>query len=266
MQRAIVFLTVQPSPECILFAEELQRAGHTVFLAIDDPTYDARKLPFATIQYSSDLMQAKGYIGLLLPYTAKNRPCAWEKAMYHFCEVAKSYKQVWFLEDDVFVSSADAFENINRQYPHADLVCRANIHSERSCFWPHWYMVQGKMQKPWYRSMMCACRLSRKLLNLIATFVEKKKYLCYHEIFFNTLAVQNNLRIRNPPELQGILWRFEWTKHNIQRGCMYHPVKNQSNHPILRKELAMYPRKNQLSKAAIPNETKLPDAVKIEST
>jgi len=242
MPSAVIFLTVHPSPELVAFAAELQTDALAVYIAIDDSSYDATALPVKAIQYSSQECLDHGFFGIVLPYTVKNerRPCAWEKAMYHVCVKDTSYDFVYFIEDDVFISNTAAIDAMERRYKTADLLCAS--HGSYNPKWPHW--PRNKLlPQPWFNSMMCACRLSKKLLAIIREFGAVHKTLMYHEYFFNTLAAMHKLEIQTPVELRNITWNNKWTESNIQLGLMYHPVKIQKAHPLLRLYLIRHPLK-----------------------
>ena len=52
---------------------------------------------------------------------------------------------------------------------------------------------------------------------------------------FNTLALHNNLNIKDIEELKTIVWRNEWTKKDININNLYHPVKSIEEQYQLRK-------------------------------
>jgi len=236
---AIVFLTYIPSEELIAFSNDLQKScDSNVYICIDDDTYDHTQICVRTLKYSSEVCAHNGFKNLLLYYTAKLRPCAWEKAMYHFCVIDKSYDFVWFIEDDVLITSLQTISDIDKKYPEADLLCSSNAHLDNTSKWPHLWTARS-LPKPWFFSMMCACRLSKNLMFKIREFVDINKTLHFHEVFLNILAYQHKLKVENPDELKGILCKPIWNINNITLGHMYHPVKKQPRHEILRRELAL---------------------------
>jgi hypothetical protein len=236
---AIVFLTYRPSNELIAFTKDLQESCRSsVYICIDDDAYDHTQISVRTLKYSSAVCAHNGFKNLLLYCTAKLRPCAWEKAMFHFCVIETSYDFVWFIEDDVLITSLQTIPDIDRKYPFADLLCRSNDPLDITSKWPHLKTARS-LPKPWFFSMMCACRLSKNLLFNINKFANIKKTLHFHEVFFNILAYQYKLKVVNPHELNGILWRHNWDINNITLGHMYHPVKEQDRHDTLRRDLAI---------------------------
>lgn len=236
---AIVFLTYIPSKELIAFSNDLQKScDSNVYICIDDDTYDHTQISVRTLKYRSEVCADNGFKNLLLYCTTKLRPCAWEKAMYHFCVIDKSYDFVWFIEDDVLITSLQTISDIDKKYPEADLLCRSNDPLDITSKWPNLWTARS-LPKPWFFSMMCACRLSKNLLYKIREFVDINKTLHFHEVFFNILAYQHKLKVENPDELKGILWIQNWNINNITLGHMYHPVKAQYLHDILRRQLTI---------------------------
>ena len=234
MKSAVALLTVRPSEETLAFAKELQTKGHAVYVIADDSNYKGN---MPVIQYSSDTMIENGYKDLLLFYTSKGRPCSWEKAMYHFCIVETKHDHVWFIEEDVFVSSANALSNLDSKYPNADLLSKEHASCMNASDWPNWMLAKDKLPLPWFKSMVCASRISRKLFSKVAEYAKENKYLVFHEFLLNTLAHHSNLLVKTPEELSGIMWKFHWYIPNMKKGYLYHPVKETALHAVLRKAL-----------------------------
>lgn len=235
MRNAIVFLTYQPNTELIKFANRFNSPNLVPYICIDDSNYNTNNIKVKTIQYSYDECSSKGFIGLILPFTLQNtyRPCAWDKAMYHFCVKDTSFDNVYFVEDDVLIKSPLEIYNIEKTYPKADLICSSHISFKMDPFWPHWIICHDLHDKLLYHSMMCICRLSKKLLNNILNFAEKHGKLCYHECFFNVLAADNNYIIENPFEFKNITWNTNWNLIDFKLGLLYHPVKNVEIHKLI---------------------------------
>jgi hypothetical protein len=83
--------------------------------------------------------------------------------------------------------------------------------------------------------MICAVRVSKKLMKHIDDFVIKEKRLLYGEVLFNKISIDNNLSVTTPTELSSILYRYEWTKGEIKKENLYHPIKNTNKHDEFRK-------------------------------
>ena len=117
---AIVFLTRKPHPTMLEYLPELKRDGYDIYVCADDTLSG----PF--LQYTSRECEEAGYKNGLLPWHMP-RPSAWEKALYHFCEKDTQYDHVWFIEDDVLITSADALYKMDQQYPASDLLSESHI-------------------------------------------------------------------------------------------------------------------------------------------
>ena len=81
--------------------------------------------------------------------------------------------------------------------------------------------------------MICAIRCSYNLIQLIGKHAEKYGKLYVDESIFNTIALQNNLSIITPKELQNILFRKkvkgrngDWDISEIKPTHLYHPFKD----------------------------------------
>lgn len=240
MPNALVFLCVEPNKYLIELALEIKSEDLSIFIVIDNSEYDITNLPsdITAIQYDNAICQSEGYIGSLLKVTLKNvfRPCAWDKALYHFCVKDLSYEHVYFIEDDVFVSDKNIFRNLDKIYKNTDLLCSFNIPQEDDPEWYHW-REYNTLQKPWYHSMMCACRLSKTLLGHIAKYAKINNRLSFHEFFYNTLAKNNNLTIQTPEEFKNIYWRYKWDLSKLIKGNLYHPLKEMELHQTYRAHL-----------------------------
>jgi len=243
---ALVFITITPNDHWVKFIQTLKRKNYDIYIAIDDNTYHTSITE--NIQYiniSREECENKGYNHALAPFHI-NRPSAWDKAIYYFCEKNNNYDYVWFIEDDVFVPTKYTIYNIDKKYKNSDLLCCGNRNNQNNSYvnedileenikdnnkqlnlhWWGWELAEGKIDKPWENSMVCACRLSNKLLGLIKNYVDKHHTLLYHEFMFNTLALHNNLKINYPNQLRGIVWRYDWKITEIYKNGLYHPVKS----------------------------------------
>jgi hypothetical protein len=242
---AIIFLTIRPSVQLIQFAEKLQKDSYTVYLCIDDNKFNTSHISLKIIKYNENECISKGFRGLSL---STNRPIAWDKAMYHVCRKDTSYDYVYFIEDDVFITSHTVIDTIDKKHPNADLLCQAHNSETEHPAWPHWHTTN--LPKPLYHSMVCACRLSRKLLELISIYAKKHNSLGGLEVLFNTIAAHNRLIIQNPKELRTIWYVNNWQPFKMTIGNMYHPIKNQALHPIYRNKLQIR-LQNRLQNSAI---------------
>jgi hypothetical protein len=241
MKNAIVFLTVRPNMQLIRFAEKFNGSIITPYICIDDSNYNVSSMTVNTIKYSYSECMSRGFKNLILPSTLKNqkRPCAWDKAFYHFCIKDTSYDNVYFIEDDVFIPFPITIFNIDKKYPFADLLCESHTIRKYNDNWPHWNSITKYFDVPLYHSMVCACRVSKRMLYIVSCFAKINKTLLYHECFLNTLAAKYNLRIKTPDEFKSVTWNNKWELKDIKINQLYHPVKDYNSHKIFRNFLLL---------------------------
>ena len=167
-------------------------------------------------------------------------PSAWDKALYYFSVKNKNPSHVWFIEEDVFIPRADLIHELNVKHPTADLITSFNASRSEEPYWQWWFDADNILNEPLYHSMVCACRLSRKLMNKIEELVNTKKRLVFLELMFNTLAVQNNMEIVVSDTLSQIKppgHGYEWKLDNIDINHMFHPVKDVNLQTKFREQL-----------------------------
>lgn len=237
MQRAICFLTVRPS-ECLYrFAVQLnQSSDYDVYICIDDESYmGCENLQVPLIRVSRALCEEHGMKGTLL--WRKDDACARDKALFYFLRVCEvRYPSIWFIEEDVFIPTLDAIRNIDDKYPSADLLSASHdVCTSRRSDW-HWRHVfeQTTLDPPYASSMICAIRVSDRLLDCIDKYARAYNQLFLDEALFNTLALQAQLHVVTPPELSTIVWRRNWTFSDIKQSNLYHPIKDMRLHDQFR--------------------------------
>jgi hypothetical protein len=216
---------------------------HDVFVFIDNTNKDFINLfniknsKITFIQMPDYFSEKYGYHHALIPTgSVPNKPVAWDKALFYFCEVNTAYKHVWFIEDDVFFLKEDILNNMDNYYTNSDLLTPFNDINTSGTFdgWTHWHMINGVLPLPWARSMVCACRLSKRLLVDVKNYVKENHKLLYHEFMFNTFAYQKGYKIDTPKELSTIHWNTNWDKNNLNLNQLYHPIKDIQVHNKLR--------------------------------
>ena len=186
------------------------------------------------IKIAEDVAGKRGFINTnnAVPKT----PSAWDKALYYFC-LKNAAEHVWFIEEDVFIPRANILDEINVKYPTTDLVTKQHVLEKDDPAFYWWFDGEGKMDRPYYRSLVCASRVSRRLLNLVAKMAKEKRTVCFLEILFSSLAHNNNFTIEQIPELQSIIFRHSWTKDTVHMNGLFHPVKNVAEHTEFRNHL-----------------------------
>lgn len=164
---------------------------------------------------------------------------AWDKALcYYITEYVGDADYIWFIEDDVFFLDENTLRNIDTKYGDEDLLTTFHDVNETGELdsWNHWINIVDCIDLPWCHSMICACRISLRLLKVVGEYVKLHGELFFIEVIFNTLAHQNNMRIANPVELSTIQWFAEWDKDNIDTANIYHPFKNIEDHLYMRQK------------------------------
>jgi len=252
--RAIAILTLSPSPELIEFYSRFLPLGYDVFVVVDDNSVRLEHPGIHFIQIDDHECRRNGYFNFNPVVKKESRCSAWDKAIYYFCRVNISHESVWFVEDDVFIPFPETLLKLDEKYGKADIVSKDNNVNEAGSrdgwFW--WQFVpKGSLPPPWAHSMVCAVRLSRTLLDTLATFVQRNKNrlrltnliielarfasrgkdylgqkLLFIEYIFHTLALHHHLKVAVAKELAGIQWRNDWSVEAMNAETLYHPFKN----------------------------------------
>ncbi|CAF2491952.1 unnamed protein product [Rotaria sp. Silwood2] len=237
---AVCYLTRIPDSETIQFAEELARDSRLasnvdIYIMVDDNNFQIQSNSLINfIQINNNECISNGYHSS--NKLEMNKDCiSWDKAIYYFCQIKQNdYSFVWLIEDDSFIPSVDAFFLLHNKYSNenngGDLICQKNdenLYGDTSAW--KWADVVGKFSPPWYHSMVCAIGCSRRLLDKIANYVKQRRFLPFIEYMFNTIAMQNHLKVINPPELSTIVFRENWTWEHVRQrpNNWFHPFKNE---------------------------------------
>lgn len=245
---AICFLSRNYQSDIYNFSLLLTKNNYDIYIILDDNNIKIKnyKKIVNIIQIDDNICKTKGYIKTSM-VSFKKTPISWDKALYFFTEIETYYDFVWFLEDDVFIPNINTLKNIDHDYPISDLLSRSNgLNKTGDVSTWHWKHVVKDHQIPWACSLICACRLSRKLLNCIKTYVNKNKKMFMIEIMFNTLAYHNNLKVDTPIQLSTIEFRHKWELEDINKNYLYHPIKSFKTQQNFRQEILinkeMYPQ------------------------
>jgi len=262
MRTAIAFLTTSPKKETINFAEKIaNETNFDVFIICDDGRYSSSNddsaypmyPPQVTIIHKKESVNlvyvndnncsALGYINATPKGShIQKTPNSWDKVLCYFCEydIKNPYDFVLIFEDDVFIPSVEAVVNLVTKSLKYDLVVPHNHLQEFQAIGWHWAEVVDKIQPPYYYSMTCAVGLSRKVLDTVRAYVKENKTLIFHEVMFNTLAMQNSLKIVTLMELKSIVWQGKWgiDEWLLLPNNVFHPVKDIENHDKHRELIA----------------------------
>ena len=232
----IALLCVCPTDRVIEFAKNYA-VTHPTYIICDDPSCETPSLPNITfVKITDDECKRTGYNNAN-PAIIK-RPSAWDKVILYFCENNTQPEYVWFVEEDVFVPRADIFKELDQRYPTTDLVTKQHVKDTDDPSFEFWYDGDGKMERPFYRSLVCATRVSRRLFDKVKELHDTKHTLCFIEIIFSTLAVKHNFSIEQAPELQSIIFRHTWTEDTVNKNGLFHPVKDTTLHDTYRERLS----------------------------
>jgi hypothetical protein len=148
----------------------------------------------------------------------------WDKAIYFFSFYYKEYDHIWYIEDDIFLYDENVFKNIDDKYPDSDLLVK-QIDQRDDEKWL-WNAVINHLPEPHYNSLVCACRVSKKLLSCIYDYVNKYKQLIFIEMLFTSIAKANNLKCDCPHELVPVIYRYDWNVNNVNKLQLFHPIKD----------------------------------------
>lgn len=235
-QSALCFLTRQASSEIIQFALEVSRyvSSLDILIIVDDNNIITLPIFSSTVrllQFNDTICIKYGFYGT---NTLDSRKIcsAWDKALYYFSRQSSHYSFVWFIEEDVFIPSVQAFKSVHELYSSSyDLVVgdiEYNTNGD-STNWYHWYLVPGTFTLPWARGMVGAIGCSRSLLFTINEYAKWRGQLTFIEFLFHTLSIQNNnMSIVTPYELDTIRYRDPFTLQQVQArpNNWWHPMKD----------------------------------------
>ena len=172
------------------------------------------------------------------------------------------HKHVWFIEDDVFIPSVRTLHKIDLDHPTADLLSRDSIINTtgelESWYWCK-FVPRDLLPPPWSRSLVCAARLSRTLLDSIDQLINTSGHMLhidtaptqsqpfrapFIEYIFHTLALARGMDIVTPKQLSHITWRHDWNLYEISYNHITHPIKDFSQHEAIRRNFSVTDRTN----------------------
>jgi hypothetical protein len=238
---AVAIVTRRPSSIWLNFVNTFK--DHDVYYFVDENYRDYSELfkslnsNVKCIQINDDHCSSYGYKNALIHTdTVPNKVLSWDKCIFYFSLLNRSYDHIWIIEDDVFILQESVLTNIDNNYQNSDLLTAENIiqYDKNTSTWPHWNNIINYIDTPWLRSMVCACRVSKNMLSLVRDYVKQRNTLFFHEVLFNTLAYQNNLKIDCPYELNSVVYRNNWNLWIEDLNKVYHPCKDFNIHKSIR--------------------------------
>jgi hypothetical protein len=226
----ICLLSVRPCLKTYQFFKSIKlNTQYEVYIVIDDnsytiPEYDGVVNIVKIDNHECEQNGFKSCVSWL-----ENKACSRDKALYYFTKESIDYKNIWFVEEDVFIPTIHTIENIDKKYgsDHDLLVSAHNIIHEMVDEWC-WYKIphQSKLSLPYANAMICAIRCSKAMLQSIKNHAIAHNNLFMDEALFNTLALHNKLLVLPIPELSTIVWSRNWNRSDIVDTHLYHPIKD----------------------------------------
>lgn len=242
MKIAVAFLTTTVQENTLKFAQEVNNCGFDTFIISDNyyPTTEKNPNSPEIIHIPDETCEKFGWMNCNISSSSthiKKNPIAWDKYLLFFCEYAVDYDFVWVFEDDCFIESVQTIQKLHLKYSSFDLVTPNNFKNDGTAMDWHWREIYPIIDGPYAYSMVCAAGMSRKMFNAILDFKNKNNSLFYQEVMFNTLALQNDLKVIDPKELKSIVWMGEWgiNEFLLLPDNVFHPRKDIENHYELRK-------------------------------
>ncbi len=252
---AICFLCKELHKETYAFGQEITKnLGLPVYYVIDScitPSFVLEKDITSLIKITDKYSVKMGFQNCMITgqkintILAKN-PISYDKMLLHFCRKQLDVDFLLVFEDDVFIPSVDTIEHLITTYNQYDLVTPNNFYKDNEIWDWHWKSVLNTIDPPYYYSMVSAFGISRNLLNVIDDFVKKNNTLFFTEIMFNTLAMQNKLKVTDAFELKSVVWLGSWCIDDwlLLPNNVFHPMKELNNYESYRKAIVSGREKN----------------------
>ena len=226
----ICLITRKPSKILLDFLNNFKY--YDIYMMIDDNNIDYNKYyknkynNINFIQVDKNTCKNKGFINTT---RLSKESIAWDKALYYFSNIQTNYDHVWFIEDDVYFYNENTILNIDNKYPISDILTNKyeEYDPKKKDYW-HWKNIMHniKFDPPYYKTMVCAVRMSNKLLQYIGDYAKTHNTLFFLEAMYPTLAIRNNLISDTPDELSSIVYRNDWKKEDVNKTNLFHPIKD----------------------------------------
>lgn len=183
------------------------------------------------IQIDNNICRNTGYTNLNLIINGLN---GWDKAIYFASTILENYDYFWFIEDDIFFYDEKTLLDIDTQYKEVDLLSN-KIYEETDLNNWHWsWITPINFELPYFQGMMCICRMSKKLLDNISTYIKENKTMFFLEAMFPTVCKKTNLKYESPIEFENVVWRKHFNKNDFNKTHFFHPLKNKKLHSVYR--------------------------------
>jgi hypothetical protein len=245
---AICLITYIPNKIWCDFLKTFDVTAYDVFVVVDNNDFNLscfidehgynnndNNTNITFVQLDDKTCSMRGYINT--SFTLNKRIAGWDKALCYFGEEKNNnYDHIWFIEDDVFFYNMQTLKNIDSRYSDDDLLSNCydeNTNGEKNSW--HWNVISiQQYSPPYYNGMMCAVRISKKLMKYINDYASRHNTLFFLEALFPTIAIKNKLKYSTPAEFVNIHYRNEFKKEHINDTNLYHPVKDVTLHTAFR--------------------------------
>jgi hypothetical protein len=232
-KKCVCLICFQPNEIWMEFLSKFYK--YDIFVIVDDNSkhYENIYKNIKIIQIKEEDCIKNGFRNLTLLPPVKD-VSGWDKALYYFSMINKSYYNVWFIEDDVFFYDEKTLLNIDESC-NGDLLSQdysTNEYGEKD-YW-HWAKIEIKFPPPYYSTMVCCVRTSSLFLSNIKDYASEHNNLFFHEALFPTLCKHRNLEYKNPSQFKNIIYRKEYKDDDINTKDLFHPVKNIHDHVLYR--------------------------------
>jgi hypothetical protein len=237
MKNIVCFETVRPNKIFFDLCSQIKNDNYKIFIFIDDNNYNIDfdyDTDLTIVKIDNDECKNAGYFGFVSYF--KDKSCSKDKALYYIVKNREilEFDHVWFIEEDCFIPSKNTLLTIDNKYENEDIdfLCKGGliINVRKPIGWPHWKFVfnNTKLPPPYGRSLICARRCSRKLINVIDDYVQEYKKIFYCEAFYNTLSLHYKLKCKEITELSTLIWKSThiWKYNDIKEDYIYHPIKD----------------------------------------
>lgn len=144
------------------------------------------------------------------------------------------YRNIWFIQEDVFFFSEKTLKNIDKRYTKASLVCknllRASSIKDKKTLWNLFgensrerHAVDNLIL---FYSNLKVFRIRPEMMMSYNSYAEHHNQLFYHEIYLPTYALLNHFTISRPPEMRTISSEppQNWDIKNIDQTCFFSPM------------------------------------------
>ena len=230
-----------------IYLEFLNKFNYEVYIIIDDNSvnytalYQTKYSNLKFIQIPEKICKRYGFTNVNT-IGIKKLVSGWDKALCYFAlnfSNTNTNFNTWFIEDDVFFHSEDTLLKIDAKYPDYDLLANSDFSPATNMNEWLWPGIKIKIKGPYYCGMMCATRMSQKVLNSIRVYATTYNKLFFLEALFPTLSKEANLELKCccPDELKTVVYRHNYSYEDvfINKDNIYHPIKNILKHVEFRK-------------------------------